>query len=112
MEVEESRPRDGLKNYYIAKIEELQSVVGEKSQDVRRLEAQRNELNAKGQLLVLVFFGNIYLTSYLNLIMRGLFPSFTRIYSVIFKFNIDTVIPRFTVLFGGKQKCTVYRGTR
>ena len=48
MEVEESRPRDGLKNYYIAKIEELQSVVGEKSQDVRRLEAQRNELNAKG----------------------------------------------------------------
>ena len=48
MEVEESRPKDGLKNYYIAKIEELQSVVGDKSQDVRRLEAQRNELNAKG----------------------------------------------------------------
>lgn len=49
MEVEETRPKDGLRNYYIAKIEELQSVLSEKSQDVRRLEAQRNELNAKGK---------------------------------------------------------------
>ena len=49
MEVEETRPKDGLRNYYIAKIEELQSVLSEKSQDVRRLEAQRNELNAKGR---------------------------------------------------------------
>ena len=48
MEVEETRPKDGLRSYYVAKIEELQSVVNEKSQDVRRLEAQRNELNAKG----------------------------------------------------------------
>ena len=53
MEVEETRPKDGLRNYYIAKIEELQSVLSEKSQDVRRLEAQRNELNAKG--------GSVYL---------------------------------------------------
>ena len=49
MEVEETRTKDGLRNYYIAKIEELQSILGEKSQDVRRLEAQRNELNAKGE---------------------------------------------------------------
>ena len=39
---------DGLKPYYIAKIEELLLVVAEKSQDLRRLQAQRNELNAKG----------------------------------------------------------------
>lgn len=51
MEVEDTRPKDGLKNYYIAKIEELQSILGEKSQDVRRLEAQRNELNAKVRML-------------------------------------------------------------
>lgn len=51
MEVEEIRTKDGLKNYYIAKIEELQSVLSEKSQDVRRLEAQRNELNAKVRML-------------------------------------------------------------
>merc|ERR1719403_396495 len=51
MEVEETRPKDGLRNYYIAKIEELQSVLSEKSQDVRRLEAQRNELNAKVRML-------------------------------------------------------------
>ena len=49
MEVEDTRPKDGLKNYYIHKIEELQSVLSDKSQDVRRLEAQRNELNAKGR---------------------------------------------------------------
>ena len=52
MEVEETRPKDGLRNYYIAKIEELQSVLSEKSQDVRRLEAQRNELNAKGRSIL------------------------------------------------------------
>merc|ERR1712025_1442922 len=51
MEVEETRPKDGLRNYYIHKIEELQSVLSDKSQDVRRLEAQRNELNAKVRML-------------------------------------------------------------
>merc|ERR1719403_725318 len=51
MEVEDTRPKDGLKNYYIHKIEELQSVLSDKSQDVRRLEAQRNELNAKVRML-------------------------------------------------------------
>ena len=57
MEVEETRPKDGLRNYYIAKIEELQSVLSEKSQDVRRLEAQRNELNAKGGFCLYVWGG-------------------------------------------------------
>lgn len=47
MEVDGARG-DGLKPYYVAKIEELQLVVAEKSQDLRRLQAQRNELNAKG----------------------------------------------------------------
>lgn len=39
---------DGLKSYYVTKIEELQLVVAEKTQNLRRLQAQRNELNAKG----------------------------------------------------------------
>lgn len=39
---------DGFRNYYIQKIEELQLIVNEKSQNLRRLQAQRNELNAKG----------------------------------------------------------------
>lgn len=41
---------DGLRQYYITKIEELQLVVNEKTQNLRRLQAQRNELNAKGML--------------------------------------------------------------
>lgn len=41
---------DGLKSYYVTKIEELQLVVTEKTQNLRRLQAQRNELNAKGML--------------------------------------------------------------
>lgn len=38
----------GFRSYYIQKIEELQLIVAEKSQNLRRLQAQRNELNAKG----------------------------------------------------------------
>lgn len=42
---------DGIRNYYISKIEELQLTVTEKQQNLRRLEAQRNELNAKVRML-------------------------------------------------------------
>ena len=42
---------EGLKQYYITKIEELQLIVNEKTQNLRRLQAQRNELNAKGKFI-------------------------------------------------------------
>lgn len=49
MEVDGSGPKgEGFRSYYITKIEELQLIVAEKSQNLRRLQAQRNELNAKG----------------------------------------------------------------
>jgi len=51
MEVEQTGDHEGLKQYYITKIEELQVVVSEKMKNLRRLEAQRNELNAKVRLL-------------------------------------------------------------
>lgn len=41
---------EGFRAYYIQKIEELQLIVADKSQNLRRLQAQRNELNAKGKL--------------------------------------------------------------
>merc|ERR1719393_59513 len=41
----------GITNYYQAKIEELEVIVREKTQNLRRLEAQRNELNSKVRLL-------------------------------------------------------------
>lgn len=41
--------KEGIKSYYQAKIEECEIVMNEKSQDLRRLEAQRNALNAKGK---------------------------------------------------------------
>lgn len=44
----DSSPGEGLKQYYITKCEELQLQVNEKTQNLRRLEAQRNELNSKG----------------------------------------------------------------
>uniref|UniRef100_T1KC31 26S proteasome regulatory subunit 8 n=2 Tax=Tetranychus urticae TaxID=32264 RepID=T1KC31_TETUR len=50
MEIDE-RKGEGLKAYYITKIEELQLVVTEKTQNLRRLQAQRNELNAKVRML-------------------------------------------------------------
>ncbi|CAF1678037.1 unnamed protein product [Rotaria magnacalcarata] len=42
---------EGIKQYYIQKIEELQLNVAEKSQNLRRLQAKRNELNAKVRML-------------------------------------------------------------
>jgi len=51
MEIEESKSHEGLQQYYITKIEESQMEVADKVKDLRRLEAQRNELNAKVRML-------------------------------------------------------------
>lgn len=44
--------KEGIKSYYQAKIEECEIIMNEKSQDLRRLEAQRNALNAKGKVKI------------------------------------------------------------
>jgi hypothetical protein len=54
--------REGLQSYYQQKIEELEVVLREKEQNVRRLEAQRNEWNSKG-LSTLCDFCSIHLDS-------------------------------------------------
>ena len=41
----------GVKSFFKTKIEELEVTINEKTQDLRRLEAQRNQLNTKGLLL-------------------------------------------------------------
>lgn len=50
MDIDAACKGEGFRSYYIQKIEELQLIVAEKSQNLRRLQAQRNELNAKGTL--------------------------------------------------------------
>lgn len=55
MEIDSAVRGEGFRSYYIQKIEELQLVVAEKSQNLRRLQAQRNELNAKGKFSFLPF---------------------------------------------------------
>ena len=39
---------DGLQGYYKGKIEELELLIKDRSHNLRRLEAQRNELNTQG----------------------------------------------------------------
>jgi len=41
----------GIRSYYISKIDDLDQEVGAKAQNLRRLEAQRNELNSRVRLL-------------------------------------------------------------
>lgn len=48
---------EGLRRYYKAKIEELELQVKEKTHNLRRLEAQRNELNSQGTGQTTVGFG-------------------------------------------------------
>jgi hypothetical protein len=38
----------GLSNYYQGKIEQLELLIKDKTQNLRRLESQRNELNTNG----------------------------------------------------------------
>lgn len=45
------KKNDGIKSYYKYKIETLQLIIQERTQNLRRLEAQRNELNAKVRML-------------------------------------------------------------
>lgn len=57
MEVVSERPSgEGLRQYYITKIEVQQLAVIEKTRNLRRLQAQRNELNAKGKFIWIVSF--------------------------------------------------------
>lgn len=46
-----SKKNDGIKSYYKYKVESLQLIIQERTQNLRRLEAQRNELNAKVRML-------------------------------------------------------------
>ena len=41
----------GIKPYYQAKIEAAELTINRKTQNLRRLEAQRNALNARGKLI-------------------------------------------------------------
>lgn len=41
--------RDGMRSYFQTKIDELELAVQTKSQNLLRLEAQRNDLNARGR---------------------------------------------------------------
>jgi hypothetical protein len=43
----------GIKSYYQAKIESAEILINQKTQNLRRLEAQRNALNARGQYITI-----------------------------------------------------------
>lgn len=47
--VQAPAPPGGIKSYYQAKIEAAELEINQKTQNLRRLEAQRNALNARGR---------------------------------------------------------------
>jgi 26S proteasome regulatory subunit T6 len=46
--VNKSKAPGGIQSYYQAKIEAAELLINQKTQNLRRLEAQRNALNARG----------------------------------------------------------------
>ena len=48
MMIEESKKEEGIRQYYVQKIEEAENQIRERTQNLKRLEAQRNELNSRG----------------------------------------------------------------
>jgi len=46
--VHTTKPPGGIQSYYQAKIEAAELLINQKAQNLRRLEAQRNALNARG----------------------------------------------------------------
>jgi len=50
-EAQSAADGEGLRRYYVSKNEELSLTVTKKQQDLRRLEAQRNEINSKVRML-------------------------------------------------------------
>ncbi len=46
----------GIKEYYVSKIDEKQIILRDKIDNIRRLQAQRNELNSRGNENFLIFF--------------------------------------------------------
>ena len=43
----------GIRTYYLSKIDELELTIRERTQNLQRLKAQRNEWNAKGESMEL-----------------------------------------------------------
>ena len=62
---------EGLRQYFVQKIEELNLVVADRHQNLRRLQAQRNELNAKVRMLREEL--QLLVSSRPSIILRGLF---------------------------------------
>ena len=92
MEIDEKTMKgEGFKPYYIQKIEELQLIVAEKGQNLRRLQAQRNELNAKGTLLF----------NFINFHDFFLISNSSMIFSIIYfcmessSFNLDIIFSAY-----------------
>lgn len=54
---------EGLRQYYIQHIHEHQLNLRQKTHNLNRLEAQRNELNSRGSLTI-IYFVFLYLLSY------------------------------------------------
>ena len=60
---EEETKGEGIKSYYISKIEEHEQAIRESKQNLARLEAQRNETNNAGDLIFPILLSII--TSYI-----------------------------------------------
>ena len=75
---------DGLRHYYLKRINELEHLLRQKTLDLSRLEAHRNELNSQGSYtLALIYFLILFWLFLVNLVSIYLFVFISSLIEIV-----------------------------
>ena len=104
---------EGIRSYYLQKIEESEVMTREKTMNLRRLEAQRNELNAKGSFenkvsKIVRLYGSVWTDIHYGTCIQGQgrFDDMNRIFKIILRCVILSIWQGTLAVFKNAFECT------